>query len=111
MFSASVCLLVFASTLIMCTLHTLLSCDFPFLDGCLELRAQDTMEQRQHRRESGNTRSEQLLMLPIKQLTNYEWLPGEPLNGSECLKARVYLSIILLATLVNHKYLIHQCLQ
>ena len=33
--------------------------------------------------ESGNTRSEQLLVVPTELLTNREWLPGELLSGSE----------------------------
>jgi len=49
--------------------------------------------QRQHRRddvrliESGNAGSEQLLklMMPTKQLTDWEWLLGEHLNGSKGL--------------------------
>jgi len=32
-------------------------------------------------RDSGNARSEQLLMMPTELLTNREWLPGEVLNG------------------------------
>ena len=30
--------------------------------------------------ESGNARSEQLLVMPTEQLTDREWLPGEHLN-------------------------------
>ena len=43
----------------------------------------DTEKQRQCRcndarlTESGNTRSEQLLVVPTESLTNREWLPGE----------------------------------
>ena len=33
--------------------------------------------------ESGNARTEQLLVVPTESLTNREWLPGELLNGSE----------------------------
>jgi len=50
----------------------------------------DTEKQRQRRRddarltESGNTRSEQLLVVHTESLTNTEWLPGELLSGSEC---------------------------
>ena len=33
--------------------------------------------------ESGNARSEQLLVMPTESLSNREWLPGELLNGSE----------------------------
>jgi len=49
----------------------------------------DTEKQRKHGHndvrlaESGNTRSEQLLMMPTELLTNREWLPGELLSGSE----------------------------
>ena len=49
----------------------------------------DTEKQRQRRRddvrltESGNARSEQLLVVPSESLTNREWLPGELLNGLE----------------------------
>jgi len=32
---------------------------------------------------SGNTRSEQLLVVPTESLTNREWLPGELLSGSK----------------------------
>ena len=51
----------------------------------------DTEKQRQCKRndlrltESGDTRSEQLLVMPTESLlTNGEWLPGELLSGSEC---------------------------
>jgi len=49
----------------------------------------DTEKQRQRRQddarltESGNARSEQLLVVPTESLTNKEWLPGELLSGSE----------------------------
>ena len=49
----------------------------------------DTEKQRQRRRddarltESGNARSEQLLVVPTESLTNREWLPRELLSGSE----------------------------
>ena len=49
----------------------------------------DTEKQRQHRRddarltESGNARSEQLLVVPTESLTNRQQLLGELLNGSE----------------------------
>ena len=49
----------------------------------------DTEKQRQCRHddarltESGNARTEQLLVVPTESLTNREWLPGELLNGSE----------------------------
>jgi len=50
----------------------------------------DTEKERQRRHdnarltESGNTRSEQLLVMPTELLTNREWLPGELLSGLEC---------------------------
>jgi len=53
----------------------------------------DTKKQRQHRHnntrltESVNTRSKQLLVMPIELLTGREWLPGKLLSGSEGLKA------------------------
>jgi len=46
----------------------------------------DTEKQRQRRHdnarltESGNARSEQLLVMPTESLTNREWLPGELQN-------------------------------
>ena len=49
----------------------------------------DTEKQRQRRRdgarltESGNARSEQLLVVPTESLTNRQWLLGELLSGSE----------------------------
>ena len=49
----------------------------------------DTEKQRQRRRnnmrltESGNARSEQLLVVPTESLTNREWLPRELLSGLE----------------------------
>jgi len=49
----------------------------------------DTEKQRQRRQvdtrlnESGNARSEQLLMVLTESLTNREWLPRELLSGSE----------------------------
>jgi len=54
----------------------------------------DTKKQRQRRRddvrltESGDTRSEQLLMMPTELLTNREWLPG-----SECHTPGWFLDI------------------
>jgi len=57
----------------------------------------DTEKQRQHRRnnarptESGNARSEQLLMVPLQSLTDRQWLPGELLSGSEHSKAWLVL--------------------
>ena len=51
----------------------------------------DTEKQRQRTRddsrltESGDARSEQLLVMPTESLlTNGEWLPGELLSGLEC---------------------------
>jgi len=38
--------------------------------------------------ESRNATRKQLLMMPTEQLTHREWLPGEHLNGSECLKTQ-----------------------
>ena len=83
------------------TSYTLLLCDltwveFGSLDGCFvqllwvvqhsyEYKV-DTEKQRQHRHddarltESGNARSEQLLVMPTESLTNREWLPGELQN-------------------------------
>ena len=48
----------------------------------------DTEKQRQRRHdarltESGNARSEKLLLMPTELLTNREWLPGELLSGLE----------------------------
>jgi len=49
----------------------------------------DIEKQRQRRRddarltESGNTRSEQLLVVHTESLTDREWLPGELLGRSE----------------------------
>ena len=34
--------------------------------------------------ESRNARSEQVLRITTEQLTDWEWLPGEHLNGLEC---------------------------
>jgi len=42
--------------------------------------------------ESENARSQQLFMLSKQQLTDSEWLPGEPLIGSECSKAQLVIS-------------------
>jgi len=50
----------------------------------------DAEKQRQRRRDdtrlskSGNTRSEQLLVMHTELLSNREWLPGELLSGLEC---------------------------
>jgi len=52
-------------------------------------------KQRQHRckdtrlTKSGNARSKQLLVMPTEPLTNWEWLPGELLSGSQCSKTPV----------------------
>ena len=49
----------------------------------------ETEKQRQRRcddvrlTESGDARSEQLLIVPTESLSNREWLPGELLSGSE----------------------------
>ena len=59
----------------------------------------DTEKQRQRRRddarltESGNARTEQLLVVPTESLTNREWLPGELLNGSECRRPGWFLDM------------------
>jgi len=59
----------------------------------------DTEKQRQHRRdnarltESGNARSEQLLMKPTELLTNRELLPGELLSGSEQQRSGWFLDM------------------
>ena len=59
----------------------------------------DTEKQRKRRydarlAESGNTRSEQLLMVPTELLTNREWLPGELLSGSERWRPAWFLDIL-----------------
>jgi len=36
-----------------------------------------------------NVSIEQLLMMSTELLANWEWLPGEPLSGLECLKAQL----------------------
>jgi len=57
----------------------------------------DTEKQTQSRHdnarftESGNARSQQLLMMPTELLTNREWLPGELLSGLEHSKAQATL--------------------
>ena len=59
----------------------------------------DTEKQRQHRRddvrltESGNARSEQVLVVATESLTNREWLPGELLSGSELRKPGWFLDM------------------
>jgi len=59
----------------------------------------DTEKQRQRRRdgarltESGNTRSEQLLVVPTESLTNRKWLPEELLNGLECRRHGWFLDM------------------
>jgi len=61
----------------------------------------DTEKQRQRRRddvrltESGNARSEQLLVVPTESLTNRarEWLPGELLNGLERRRPGCFLDM------------------
>ena len=60
-----------------------------------QIRVQDTKEQRQHRRnnvrltKSGNARSEQLLMIPTKQLIDWELVSRRFLSGLECSKAQL----------------------
>jgi len=87
------CLLVCVSALITCAMitshhYTLLPCDFTLMatlstatvSSLAQLRVQDTKEKRQHRckaEESGYTRSEQLLVMPTEQLTDWELLPEE----------------------------------
>jgi len=59
----------------------------------------NSKKQRQCRRngarltESGNVRSEQLLMAPTESLTNREWLLGELLSGSERRRPGWFLDI------------------
>ena len=43
--------------------------------------------------ESGNARSEQLLVMPTEQVTDREWLPGELLSGLECRKPSWFLDM------------------
>jgi len=43
--------------------------------------------------ESGNARTEQLLVVPTESLTKREWLPGEFLNGSECRRPGWFLDM------------------
>ena len=63
----------------------------------------DTKKQRQHRHnnarltESGNTRSEKLLVMPTELLTDSEWLPWKLLSGSECSKALLVFKNEILA--------------
>jgi len=45
--------------------------------------------------ESGDTRSEQLLVIPTESLSNREWLPGELLTGSEWIVFRYEISDLL----------------
>jgi len=59
----------------------------------------DTKKQRQRRHdngrltESGNARSEQLLVMPTELLTNREWLPGELLSELECQRPGWFLDM------------------
>jgi len=58
----------------------------------------DTEKQRQPRHDtrltvSGNSRREQLVMVPTKSLTNREWLPGELLSGSVCRRPGWFLEM------------------
>ena len=87
------CLLVCVSALITCAVitshhYTLLPCDFTLMatlstatvSSLAQLWVHDTKEKRQHRckaEESGYTRSEQLLVMPTEQLTDWEVLPEE----------------------------------
>ena len=52
----------------------------------------DTKKQRQCRRD-GNTRSEQLLMVPTESLTNRQQLLGELFSGSECRRPGWFLDM------------------
>ena len=59
----------------------------------------DTEKQRQRRRdnarltESGNARSEQLLVIPMESISKIELLPGELLSGPECQSSGWFLDI------------------
>ena len=59
----------------------------------------DTEKQRRRRRdgvrltESGNARSEQLLVVPTESLTNRQRLLGELLSGSECRRTGWFLDM------------------
>jgi len=59
----------------------------------------DTEKQRQRRHnsvrltESGNARSEQLLVVPTESLTNRQRLLGEPLSGSESQRSGWFLDM------------------
>ena len=59
----------------------------------------DTEKQRQRRcddarlTESGNARSEQLLVVRTESLTNREWLPGELLSGMERRRSGWFLDM------------------
>jgi len=61
-----------------------------------QLRVWGMEKQRQHRckdarlTKSGNARSKQPLVMPTESLTNWEWLPGELLSGSQCSKTPVF---------------------
>jgi len=70
----------------------------------------DTEKQRQHRRDdtrltdSGDARSEQLLMMPTESLlTNGEWLPGELLSGSEHRTPGWFLDMKIRLVSSSHK--------
>jgi len=84
----------------------------------------DPKKQRQRRRdgvrltESGNARSEQLLVVPTESLINRQWLLGELLSGSQCRRPGWFLdmkyqtcfhgprSIHETANIKLHKYLV-----
>jgi len=59
----------------------------------------DTEKQRKRRcdgarlTKSGNTRREQLLVVPTESLTNRKWLPGELWNGLECRRPGWFLDM------------------
>ena len=83
-----------------CTYHvcnTLLPCDTTLVDGCIEywcsyndcyvfkiLKA-EAMWTRRYK--ADQKRKCQTLAAAYSQLTDWKWLPGEPLNGLECSKA------------------------
>ena len=118
-----VCWFVCASALITCTVITsctLLPCNFTLVNlmaalsagvatksSLAQLQVWDTAEQRQQKCDnirlikSGHARSEQLFMMPTELLTDWEWLLGEPLSGSDCLNAQLvfYLLVCLFVCL------------
>jgi len=68
----------------------------------------DTKKQRQHSHnnarltESGNTRSEQLLVMPTELLTDSEWLPWKLLTGLGCSKALLVFKNEILDLFLQH---------